>query len=99
MIAYYGPYNARLGAAVFLGQDAVIVPTPLPKASPPDPEPQGPQAAPTAVPAVVVPPEPSEPTVSIGGHQVRVVPLVLAGVITLGAIALVVSTTSSIKRL
>lgn len=95
MISYYGPFDSRYGRATFLGQDAVIVPTPAPKAPPPDPEPAGPQPMPAVVAPTVAP---SEPTVSIGGHPVSIVALTLAGVISLGAIALVVSTTSSMKR-
>jgi hypothetical protein len=94
MISYYGRFDSRYGRATFLGQDAVIVPTPAVKAPPPDPEPAGPQPGPSMVTPV---PTPSEPTVSIGGHPVSIVALTLAGLISLGAIALVVSTTSSMK--
>jgi hypothetical protein len=95
MISYFGPFDSRFGRATFLGQDAVIVPVPAAPARTPDPEPAGPQAAPAVAPATGAP---EGPTISIGGRQVSVVALALAGAISLGAIALVVSTTSSMNR-
>jgi hypothetical protein len=91
MISYFGPFDSRFGRATFLGQDAVIVPIAPVKAPAPDPEPAGPQRPSDN--------GPLEPTLSIGGHPVPIVPLVVAGAITLGLIALVVATTSSTKRL
>lgn len=94
MIQYFGRFDSKFGRATFLGQDAVIVPAPATRAPVPDPEPAGPQPAP----AVVFPEAvPSGPTVSIGGRQVSVVALALAGAVSLGAIALAASTMASVK--
>lgn len=96
MISYFGPFDSRFGRATFLGQDAQIVPVPATPGRTPDPEPAGPQP----VPVVVAPhaSAPSGPTISIGGREISVVTLALAGAISLGAIALVVSTTASMNR-
>lgn len=95
MINYYGPFSSRLGSAVFLGQDAIIVPTNLPKAPPPDPVPAGPQPAPAVTP---VPAASADPTVSIGGRNVSVVSLAVVGMLALGGIGVALSTASSMKR-
>lgn len=92
MIDYYGPFSSRLGSAVFLGQDAIIVPTSFPKAPAPDPVPSGPQPVPAVVPAA------AEPTVSIGGRNVSVVSLAVVGMLALGGIGVALSTANSMKR-
>lgn len=79
MIAYHAAFDSRKGGAPFLGYDMYIIPAPPPPAALPTPEPFGPQAAPVAA----APAPSSGPSVA----QIAV-----AGILIVGAVALVAST-------
>jgi hypothetical protein len=100
MIAYYGPYSAKLGSTPFLGVDIVIVPSDPAKAPLPSPLPQGPQpvepAAPVPAPAAAA--APGLATITIGGQPVTVASMVIATAIAVGAFALVSASISSYAK-
>lgn len=96
MIAYYGPYSAKVGSAPFLGVDAILVPVEPAKAPEPAPLPQGSQPVEPAVPVPV--PSPAPATITIGGKQVTVASVVIATAITVGAFALVSASISSYEK-
>lgn len=82
MIAYHAAFDSRMGHAPFLGYDMYIVPAPpKPAAVLPTPEPFGPQPSPAAA-----PPPPEEPAVPMAAT------LAIAGLLVVGAVALVAST-------
>lgn len=103
MIAYHGPYNARLGRAPFLGQDAVITPASTSPAPLPTPEPYGrtPVAAPTPPqPETQAPPAEKKPwTVTIAGQTISGWTLVMSGLVIAGGIALVVFTKEDVDKI
>lgn len=80
MIAYHAAFDSRMGRAPSLGYDMYIIPAPPKPAALPTPEPFGPQPAPAASPSAEEPGIPAAATFAI------------AGILVVGAVALVAST-------